>query len=258
MGRNRIPFPFTGGQRSLRGVLPRKSWRLENVLSATSTVALAWFVSLASVSVLAAMVRQRGAELPALVPLVVVALGFHGTILVATQRLVRREHRTWPEAFGLDSNAGKAVGLALGTLLVVAPAIYGAHAGMGVLLRALGQEPASQSAIDLLVESRGWARLAIGLFAVALAPAAEEVLFRGLFFTTLRDAGFPRLAWIGTAVVFGAIHANLAAFVPLSLFGGYLAWLYWRTGNLLAPVVAHAVFNTIPFVLVTMGWDLPG
>jgi membrane protease YdiL (CAAX protease family) len=239
-------------------VLPRKSWRLENVLSATSTVALAWFISLAAVSVLAAMVRQRGGELPALVPLVAVALGFHGTILVATQRLIRREYRTWREAFGFDLAPGPAVGLALGSLLIVAPAVYGSHAGMGALLRALGQEPTSQSAIDLLVQSHAWGRLAIGVFAVLLAPAAEEVLFRGLFFTTLRDAGFPRLAWIGTAVAFGTIHANLAAFVPLSLFGGYLAWLYWRTGNLLAPVVAHAVFNVIPFVLVTMGWDFPG
>ena len=48
---------------------------------------------------------------------------------------------------------------------------------------------------------------------------------------------------------FGLIHGNAAAFLPLSALGGFLAWLYLRTGNLWAPILAHFLFNLVPFVL---------
>lgn len=86
-------------------------------------------------------------------------------------------------------------------------------------------------------------------------PVAEEALFRGILFPALRDAGWPRAAYLVASVGFGLIHANRAAFLPLSLLGGFLAWLYVRTGNLLAPVAAHVVFNLTPFVLLAAGVD---
>ena len=53
------------------------------------------------------------------------------------------------------------------------------------------------------------------------------------------------MALWGSAVFFGLIHVNAAAFLPLTLFGLVLAWLYERTGNLLASITAHALFNQI-------------
>ena len=91
------------------------------------------------------------------------------------------------------------------------------------------------------------------MFAVVLAPVIEECLFRGVFFTVLRDAGFRRLGLVVSGVVFGAIHLNLTAFLPLTVFGLVQALLYERSGSLLTPIVVHCLFNLVPFLLLWSG-----
>ncbi len=219
---------------------------------------MSWMLALVIGSVWAATRREQGAELPPLVLLAVAAAGFHGAGLAAVTWVVRSERRTWRAAFGLDQAPGRAALTATAGVVVVAPVVYGLHAALAALMQWMGWEASPQSSIELLLQSSQGARIAIGFFAVILAPVVEELLFRGLFFPLLRDAGLPRLAWFGTALLFGLIHANAAAFVPLSLLGLFLAWLYQRTGNLLAPMTAHALFNLIPFVLVSLGMNLEG
>jgi hypothetical protein len=51
------------------------------------------------------------------------------------------------------------------------------------------------------------------------------------------------------------MHGNMAAFVPLTVFGWLLAWLYVRTGNLAAPILAHSFFNLTPFILMALGLE---
>ena len=91
-------------------------------------------------------------------------------------------------------------------------------------------------------------RWLLAVVAIGGAALAEEILFRGVLYQSVRDAGFRRAALWGTAILFGAIHANAAAFVPLTLFGALLAWLYERTGTLTAGMAAHAAFNLIGFL----------
>ena len=93
-------------------------------------------------------------------------------------------------------------------------------------------------------------RLVLGVITILLAPAAEEVLFRGILYPWVKQAGYPRLALWGTALVFAAIHLNLATFVPLAVLAVALTLLYERTGNLLAPITAHALFNGFNFTLL--------
>lgn len=237
-------------------MLPRKDWRPENVVRATTLVMMSWMLSLVIGSVWAATRREQGADLPPLVLLVVAAAGFHGAGLAAVTWVVRSEHRTWRAAFGFDHAPERAALTAVVGLMVVAPAVYGLHAALAALMQWVGWEASPQSSIELLLQSGTGGRIAIAFFAVILAPIVEELLFRGLFFPLLRDAGLPRLAWFGTALLFGLIHANATAFVPLSLLGLFLTWLYQRTGNLLAPMTAHALFNLLPFVLLSLGVKL--
>jgi membrane protease YdiL (CAAX protease family) len=57
----------------------------------------------------------------------------------------------------------------------------------------------------------------------------------------------PWAAALITSVTFGAIHLNVMTFLPLTFFGLVLIWLYERTGNLLAPIVSHSLFNLANF-----------
>ena len=83
---------------------------------------------------------------------------------------------------------------------------------------------------------------------ILLAPFGEEMLFRGVVYPWIKQAGFPRLALWLSALIFAAFHVNLATFLPLFVLALALTILYERTNNLLAPVCAHALFNGFNFV----------
>jgi membrane protease YdiL (CAAX protease family) len=88
--------------------------------------------------------------------------------------------------------------------------------------------------------------------AVLLAPLAEEVLFRGILYPAIKQAGHPRLALWGTALLFAAVHLNVATFVPLTVLALVLTALYEWTNNLLAPIAAHVLFNAFNVVLLVV------
>ena len=90
------------------------------------------------------------------------------------------------------------------------------------------------------------------IIAIVIAPPAEEAVFRGLIYPTIKRLGYPRLALWGTTLLFAAIHWNLASFLPLVLLALVLTWLYERTGNLLAPMVTHALFNAVNFMALQL------
>ena len=110
------------------------------------------------------------------------------------------------------------------------------------VLGALGIEAVPQVAEQALETIPPW--LAIVAIVIA-APIAEEAFFRGVAFNAwLRERG-RRTAYVGSALLFGVIHLNLVAFVPIVLLGLILAWVYERTRNIVGPIVVHAVFNGI-------------
>ncbi len=94
------------------------------------------------------------------------------------------------------------------------------------------------------------------LLIAAIAPVAEEVLFRGYFFKQLyRRAGWSFWTAIGvSAALFGLVHAHhvfgqggtrLVAEVAITAAGGaFFAWLLvqWND-NLWVPIGAHAAMN---------------
>jgi uncharacterized protein len=117
------------------------------------------------------------------------------------------------------------------------------------LLSHLNVTPEVQPAVEAMKNSAALLdRIVLGAVAIVLAPLGEEVLFRGILFPTIKRYGFPRIALWGTSLLFAAIHLNLLTFVPLFLFAMLLALLYQHTGNLLAPITAHAMFNVLNFV----------
>jgi membrane protease YdiL (CAAX protease family) len=112
-------------------------------------------------------------------------------------------------------------------------------------------EAKAQAAIETLRTTHSPAQvLLVGITAILLAPVAEEVLFRGILYPSIKQAGFPQLALWGSAVIFAATHANLMTFVPLTFFAIAQCLLYERTANLAAPIAAHSLFNIINFVWV--------
>jgi membrane protease YdiL (CAAX protease family) len=114
-------------------------------------------------------------------------------------------------------------------------------------------EPQEQLPIHALRVSMSWGgRLTLGAAAVLLAPVAEEVLFRGILYPAVKQTGHSRLALWGTSLLFAAVHMNLVTFVPLAVLALLLTALYERTNNLLAPIMAHVLFNALNFAMLLM------
>ncbi len=90
------------------------------------------------------------------------------------------------------------------------------------------------------------------VFAVIFAPFAEETFFRLLFFNLgLRYGGF----WAGailSGVLFGIAHGDIFAAVPLALGGIVLCGVYYRTGNIFASMLSHALFNSVSIVALLL------
>lgn len=93
-----------------------------------------------------------------------------------------------------------------------------------------------------------------------LAGLGEEMLFRGVLQASIADWIRPALAaeqgpaqaaqiaaWlaaIAVAVLFGLMHyVNRGYALVAGLIGLYLGWLWIATGNLLAPIITHAVYD---------------
>ena len=93
--------------------------------------------------------------------------------------------------------------------------------------------------------------VAIGL----LAPLAEEMVFRGAILRVLLQVFDRRWHWLPiviSAVLFGAVHGNMAQFLHAMLLGLLLGWLYYRTDSIVPGVVLHWVNNSIAYVIFNL------
>lgn len=93
-----------------------------------------------------------------------------------------------------------------------------------------------------------WGYLALGI----LAPVAEELVFRGAILRSLMNYFNHRLPWIpivASALLFGAVHGNMAQFANAFTMGLLLGWLYCRTHSIVPGVVLHWVNNTVAYTM---------
>jgi hypothetical protein len=109
---------------------------------------------------------------------------------------------------------------------------------VALVLEQLGPLLASRSPVELVLLA-------------ALAGLAEEMLFRGVM-----QIGLARLLPDGVALgvasaVFGLAHFITPAYALLAgLAGLYLGGLFLLQGNLVAPIVAHAVYDVVALTCV--------
>lgn len=78
----------------------------------------------------------------------------------------------------------------------------------------------------------------------ALAGLGEEALFRGILQTKLAAHLDKTLGLALASAAFGLAHALTPAYALLAgAMGLWLGWLYLWTGDLMAPVLCHAVYD---------------
>ena len=93
-------------------------------------------------------------------------------------------------------------------------------------------------------------RIVLGLLVLFEAPLLEEPLFRGIIFRGLQSSIPTWAAMAASGFLFAIVHVNAASFIALWFLGIAFAELYRRTGTLLAPMTAHALFNATNLALL--------
>lgn len=148
-----------------------------------------------------------------------------------------------------DSGVGRSVLLGLG---IAIPAWIGAEllaVLAALLLEAVGftQEV---GVLDTVLE-RGDPTVILVAF-LLVAPAAEEIFFRGVVYNAWERERGPRVALFGSAALFAVIHTSLFSLVPIFALGVALALVYRSTRSLVTVIAMHAGFNAISVALALL------
>lgn len=85
--------------------------------------------------------------------------------------------------------------------------------------------------------------IALGLCTVLLTPFAEEAFFRGFLFTWMTGHRPVWLAMLVSSLIFGAMHIIPPQAISAALMALALCALYWFSGSIWPPIVAHMVGN---------------
>ncbi len=137
------------------------------------------------------------------------------------------------------------VGLAFAGLVAIYVVLF-IYATIVHVLGAESLEP--QSTIDddrLFVHTS--VMIALGATVVLCAPIYEEAFARGFVLGGLRPQWGVAPAFVISAAVFSALHADLGSLIPFAIAAVILGLVYVRSGSLTAASLAHFGFNLIGF-----------
>jgi membrane protease YdiL (CAAX protease family) len=179
-------------------------------------------------------------------------LCFQGATWILMAFFFHFHHVDWREELGLkNKNLLRSLLLTVALVIVILPVALALQYVSATLMTKIGWKPSDEMAVTLLTNASTPAmQIYLFFFAVVLAPVAEEFIFRGVLFPFLKQLGLIKTAWIGVNLFFAFIHGDAGIFIPLFVLALALTWLYEKTDNLLAPIVAHGLFNAINLVIL--------
>jgi len=225
-------------------MLSEKPWRVEAVMQFIALQFACLCLGIVAISLLHKLGISGFQDEEGFGTILVGTLSFQGAAWLLILWFLRRHQTGWRDAFGFRGpkieNVPRLV-YGFASVFVAVMLLQGASVWT---LTKLGWPPEDEAAVKLLSDATSlWTSAYLGVFAVVIAPVAEEFIFRGMLFPFVKRLGFPGLARFGVSALFALIHADAATFMPLFVFALALTWLYEKTDNLLAPITAHALFN---------------
>ena len=92
----------------------------------------------------------------------------------------------------------------------------------------------------------------IGMFVMGglVAPLAEEIFFRGVLYSWLRNTLGVKPGILISGILFGAVHGEISIAVATGVMGIALAWIYEQSESLWPAVIIHAINNGVKILLL--------
>jgi len=99
------------------------------------------------------------------------------------------------------------------------------------------------------LENHGLANLHRVYWNLPTPALYEEIVFRGVVFSSLRDHWGEGRALLVSSALFGIIHLSPLNMIPTGFIGLLLARAFSSTRSLWSAVIAHCVYNSIALAL---------
>ncbi|MBR5248947.1 MAG: HAD hydrolase-like protein [Lachnospiraceae bacterium] len=125
--------------------------------------------------------------------------------------------------------------------------------GMNLIITLSGiveMDEAYQIAAEMQYSSAVW--LGLIVYGV-LAPIAEELMFRGIFYNCLRRTMKIPFAMVVSAFLFSVYHSNTSQTMYAAVIGFIMAYAYEAFGNFLVPLAIHVGANMVVYIMTRAG-----
>lgn len=176
---------------------------------------------------------------------------FHCVTLFLVQIFLRQHQTSWASAFGFqEPRLGRTIFLGAMVGILVLPVALSLKVLVEKLALAINSTSPlpNQAPVEMLMQATSISQLIVhGIAAIIFAPIVEEIIFRGVLYPAVKRHASRGTALWGVSLLFALTHMNLAALLALAVLGTLLTFLYETTRNLIAPIIAHSVFNAANF-----------
>lgn len=185
-----------------------------------------------------------------------------GLIVLPVLYLKFIEHRSLVPFFKQESDWLKTIGmivlLGLCFVIAISPIVeWNMKVEFSGLLEGFGnwareQEDKLMEMTKLITGFTSASDFTIGLIVIAILPGiGEELVFRGLIQNELyRSSKNIHAAIWASAILFSAIHMQFFGFIPRMLLGAVFGYLYYWSGNLFVPMIAHFFHNGFTLTMI--------
>jgi membrane protease YdiL (CAAX protease family) len=237
-------------------MVSEKPWRIDAVARLFLGVIISVCFGMLAAGLLDSKKLNLSADQIQFLQMTILIISFQGAALIWTTFFLRESKISWGDAFGLrPASRFKAITAGMCVGVLVLPAAWAMQLLSEMAMERLKIQPVAQAAVEELEKaSLSTTQIVVfGVFTILLAPIAEEALFRGILYPTIKQMGYPRLALWGSSILFGIMHFNMVAMVPLILLAAVLVLLYEASGSLLTPIATHSMFNAANFFYLLFG-----
>jgi len=95
------------------------------------------------------------------------------------------------------------------------------------------------------------------IWAGAIAPVYEELIYRLVLCVPLVAVAGPRVTIVLGGAVFAGLHFVYGNPAPDNFVGGYiLVWAYLKSGSIATPIVLHSLGNSCVVAVHVLNWHL--
>ena len=187
------------------------------------------------------------------------------SVLIAA--LLTERNRPLKEKLGLSIAPEYSLRFLLPVFVLAILVTFGAQAGLSFLLKAFGREAKEQSMLEFFRTLKPLAFVVFALITVVVAPIAEELAFRHIFYRFVRVFLYRKEAAVAVSLVFALFHVPFARqaegapfpweilvvpVIPLFLLALFLQWEYEKSKSVIPSTLIHMGFNLISVFLLAL------